>query len=179
MSELSLRPWQRRRLQRQLECTQDARTYRRTLALLEVDRGRPVSEVAQMLGVSRRSIYNWLDDYLREGDPSALADAPRSGRPRLWTEGRQAVLRELLETTPDKLGYFAADWTVPLLGEQLERLTGRRPCDDTIRDQLARMGYAWKRPRYVREPDPEAEKKTPHPPRNPVAAAPQRAAGRG
>jgi transposase len=179
MSDLNLRPWQRRRLRRLLERTRDARTYRRTLALLEVDRGRPVSEVARALGVARRSVYNWIAAYLRAGDPSALADAPRPGRPHLWTEQRQAVLRELMATTPDKSGYFAAHWTVPLLGEQLEHLTGWRPCDDTIRDQLGRMGYVWKRPRYVPEPDPESEKKTPNPPGDPGPAAPERAAGRG
>jgi transposase len=132
-----------------------------------------------MLGVSRKSIYNWIDAYLQAGDPSALADAPRSGRPHLWTEERQAVLRGLMATAPDTLGYFTSDWTAPLLGEQLGHLTGRRPCDDTIRDQLGRMGYVWKRPRYVLEPDPEAEKKTPNPPGDPVSAAPERAPGRG
>jgi transposase len=179
MSDLNLRPWQRRRLRRQLERTRDARTYRRTLALLEVDRGRPVTDVARTLGVSRRSVYNWIAADCRAGDPSALADAPRPGRPHLWTQERLAVLRELRATTPDKLGSFAAHWTLPLLGEQWEHLTGWRPCDETIRDQLDRMGYAWKRPRYVLEPDPEVEKKTPNPAANPVLAVPERAPGRG
>jgi transposase len=179
MSILSLRPWQRRQLRRQLEQTPDARTWRRTLALLEVDRGRSITEVAQLLRVSRRSVYNWIDAYTETCHPAARADAPRSGRPGIWTEPMQAALRQLMATKPDQLGYFAVNWTVPLLGEQLEHFTGQRPCDDTIRDQLGRMGYVWKRPRYVLEPDTELEKKTPHPPRNPAPAAPERAAGRG
>jgi Winged helix-turn helix len=59
------------------------------------------------------------------------------------------------------MGYFAVNWTVPLLQEQLEHGTGERLSDDTIRRELRRMGYAWKRSRYVLDPDPEEEKKRP------------------
>src|SRR5262249_1730947 len=41
------------------------------------------------------------------------------------------------------------------------------------------LGYVWKRPRYVLDPDPELEKKTADPPHHPAAATPDRAAGRG
>ena len=179
MSDLNLRPWQRRRRRCQLERTRDARTYRRTLALLEVDRGRPVTDVARTLGVSRRRVSNGIAASCRAGDPSALADAPRPGRPHLGTEERLAVLRQLLATTPDKLGDFAANGTLPLLGEPWEHRTGWRPWDETIRDQLDRMGYAGKRPRYGLEPDPEVEKKTPDPAANPVPAVSERVLGRG
>jgi hypothetical protein len=40
MSRLHLTSWQRTRLRRQLAATRDARLYRRTLAVLEFDRGR-------------------------------------------------------------------------------------------------------------------------------------------
>jgi transposase len=179
MSKLSLTAWQRRRVRRHLECVTDAHTYRRTLALLEVHQGRPIAEVARMLGVTRQSIYNWIEAYSQEYNPTVLRDALRSGRPSLWTEDSQSLLRELLTTSPDRLGYFAVNWTVPLLREQLEHRTGQRLCDDTIRGQLHRMGYVWKRSRYVLDPDPEREKKAPDPPKNQAIAAPERGVGRG
>lgn len=179
MSNLDLTNWQRRRLRRQLQQTQDAHTYGRTLALLEVDRGRPVPEVARMLEVTRQSIYNWIAAYCRKRDPRALHDAPRSGRPSLWTDELQAALSELMATSPDRLGYYAVNWTVPLLREQLEHSTGQRLCDDAIRGQLDRMGYVWKRSRYVLDPDPEREKKTTDSPKNPPPTASRRALGRG
>lgn len=46
------------RLQRQLHATRDAGLYRRTLALLEVARGRTVSEVAATSGVTRQALPN-------------------------------------------------------------------------------------------------------------------------
>jgi transposase len=47
-----------------------------------------------------------------------------------------------------------------LLQEELEQGTGIAFSEDAIRDELHRLGYVWKRPRYVLDPDPEVEKKT-------------------
>ena len=179
MSELGLTTWQRRRLLRQLRQTRDVPVYRRTLAVLEVDRGTPISRIAQILGVTRQSIYNWIDDYLREHDPVALADEPRTGRPSFWTEDSRSLLRYLLERSPNEFGYPNVNWTVPLLREPLERCIDLGLSEDTIRRELHRMKYVWKRPRYVLEPDPEREKKTADPPGNPPIAAPVGQALRG
>ena len=73
--------WQRQRLQKQLKETQDARVYRRTLAVLEVSRGRSILQVAQTLNVTRQSVHNWIVSYAQSHDPHALWDEPRSGRP--------------------------------------------------------------------------------------------------
>jgi transposase len=164
MSIIPLSTSQRRRLQAALGEARDARLYRRFLALLALDRGEPVSRVAASLGVTRQSLYNWVRAYRRSCDPHALADRYGAGRPMLWDEGLRRRLRGWLRQTPDRLGYAAVHWTVPLLREHLERRGGRRLSDDTIRRELDRQGYVWKRFRYVLPPDPEAEKKTAHPP---------------
>jgi transposase len=179
MSELVLTPGQRRRLQHQLKAAQDARVYRRILTLLEVERGTPISRLAETLGVTRQSIYNWIEDYTRAYGPADLCDQSRSGRPSCWTERLQARLRSLLKSPPNRLGYFAVNWTVPLLQEELQGGRGQRLSEDTIRRELHRLGYVWKRGRYVLDPDPELEKKTADPRENPPTAAPERAAGRG
>ena len=177
MSELSLTSWQRRRLRRQLHQTRDARVYRRTLALLQVDRGRPLSQVAQELLVSRQSIYNWIQEYARDHDPAALADRARPGRPSYWEDVVRQELCWLLRQTPDQLGYFATAWTVPLLLEELEQGLGVRPSGRTLRRELDRLGYVWKRGRYALDPDPELEKKTEHPQGDSRLAPAERTAG--
>lgn len=70
------------------------------------------------------------------------------------------LLRTLMQTSPDRLGYFAVNWTVPLLQEQIDHTTGLRLSEDTIRRELDRQHYVWKRYRYVLDPDPDLEKKT-------------------
>lgn len=154
--------WRRRqRLAEQLKEAQDARLYRRTLAVLEIGRGRSIGQVAQTLGVTRQSVYSWVADYAQAHDPRALQDEPHPGRPSYWNEDHQALLRWLMERSPEELGYFAGSWTVPLLQEQWEHGTGVRPSEDTVRRGLQELGYVWKRGRYELAPDPELEKKTP------------------
>jgi transposase len=170
---LTMTYWQRRHLERQLHSTRDARVYRRTLAVLEVANGESIASVARRLRVTPRAVYHWVASYGRDHAPDALADRDRSGRPRLLTPADQELLRELLSCSPQGRGYFAAQWTVPLLREHLARRTGRPLSDDTLRRELQRLRYTWKRSRYTLDPDPEfGGTKEAHPASDPAIAGP-------
>jgi transposase len=153
---LTLTTWQRRQLEQQLHLATDARVYRRTLALLEVGGGESIAAVAVRLRVTARVIYRWIGLYARSHDLAAVRDRDRSGRPRRMTDRGRELLGELLTRSPQDLGGFAAAWTVPLLRRQLARRLRRRPSADTVRRELRRLGYTWKRSRYVLAPDPDA-----------------------
>ena len=177
MSRLNLTTWQRRRLRRELTETLRLRFHRRALALLEFDRGKPVADIARMLRVSRQSVYNWIGAYCDAHDPADLVDAAQVGRPRLLDEDGAVLLRLLLDFSPQDFGYFATNWTVPLLQEHLQHTTGQHLLDDTIRRGLHRLGYEWKRPGYVLAPDPEREKNPADLPTNPGTSATERCVG--
>ena len=153
---------ERRQVREQLRRIHDARWYRRLLAILEYDRGEPVSSIARRLDVSRKSVHGWLSLFREQRCAKALCDAPRSGRPTKTDATFDAVLRSLLTVSPERCGYRAKHWTVHLLRDQLRNDLGQDYSDDTIRRSLHRLGYVWKRPRYVLAPDPEQEKKTPN-----------------
>ncbi|MBZ0158277.1 MAG: helix-turn-helix domain-containing protein [Alphaproteobacteria bacterium] len=159
MPDIKLKSHQRRHLQQILHSTHDVHLYRRILAIVESDRGKSVASVAHMLGVSRQSIYNWIDAYEKGHTSQALVDAYRSGRPRLCSEDTEALIKALLSYSPERFGYVSNNWTVPLLKEQLHQCTGQLLSDETLRRALRHAGYVWKRPRYVLAPDPEGEKK--------------------
>src|SRR5690242_12821206 len=72
----------RRRLSQALAQAQDARLYRRLQAVAEIAAGEPVDVVAKRARVGRSTVYRWIERYLAEQAPSALADERRSGRPR-------------------------------------------------------------------------------------------------
>ena len=72
MNPVRLTPQQRFRLRRQLRTTDDLGTYRRTLGLLELDRGGAVTEVAIRLGVSRRTVHGWIATYRHHPVPGSL-----------------------------------------------------------------------------------------------------------
>jgi transposase len=164
MRELILNRRQRYRLRQQLEHTHDAALYRRTLAMLELDQGKPLAQIARSMGVTRQTVYNWIDAYTQSFDPLALVDAARSGRPATWTPELQELLETLLHESPTEWDYPAVNWTVPLLRQQLATWDGRWLSEDTIRRRLHESGYVWKRTRYVLPPDPEKEKKKNHSP---------------
>jgi transposase len=159
MDTLALTSRQRRRLKEQLRSTRDARVYRRTLAVLDVAAGESVSHVADHLGVTPRAVYHWLANYDRDRDPGVLADRVRSGRPARLSEQDRDQLRRLLASSPQEHGYPAVTWTVPLLAKHLRSYTDSSPSADTLRRELQRLDYTWKRPRYRLDPDPEARGK--------------------
>lgn len=179
MDLVTLTSSQRRKLRDQLRRARDASHYRRLLAILELDRGRSVAEVADLLRVTRQSVYNWGHSFAADPDPAALEDHYGIGRPSAWTEELQALLQAGLERRPEDLGAVGVNWTVPLLQEYLDSHGGLWLSDDTIRRELNRLGYVWKRFRYVLPPDPEREKKTGDPAAAAGPAAGQRQAGGG
>jgi transposase len=162
MSSERFTPAQMQQLEHQLMQTDDVRLYRRILAVLMWGRGTSVTEIASLLQVRRQSVYNWLTSYTSTSDPACLRDAVRSGRPPRWTSQTEALLADTIAVPPDQLGHLAVNWTVPLLQDHLERTCNTRFSDDTIRRALHRLGYVWKRYRYVLDPEQDLEKKTPY-----------------
>lgn len=141
-----------------LHATQRVREWRRLQAVHLLDQGRDAPEVAAVLNCSASSVYYWADDW-RDLGLAGLAEGPHDGRPRRLDAQADALLEEMLGTDPQTLGYAATDWTVPLL---LTELTGRGHTLSarTLRRTLHRLGWRWKRPKYVLgRPDPAYEAK--------------------
>jgi transposase len=157
--DLHLTAKQRFRLRETRDSTDDADILRRTLAILQLDQGASVAAVAAQLGATRQTIYNWLDRYLRAPTPQALRDRRGHAHVTAWDEAPLAVLLSALQRPPVQWGYRDQEWTVPLLRRHLARWDGRRWSETTLRRQLHRSGYVWKRPRYVLQPDPRRARK--------------------
>src|SRR5690242_3989057 len=101
MSRLQVTGQETARLERQLQQTHDAGVFRRTLGVLEVVRGRSVTEMSELLRVSRASLHEWIRPYQQTRDPACLRDHRGGNRPSLWTDELQAVLRASLAHPPD------------------------------------------------------------------------------
>jgi transposase len=170
---------QRRRLSEQVKNAKNARSVRRAIALLELDQGRPVAEVAATFGVTRQTLYNWRARLEADDVPRALRDRRGRGRRSAWTEPVRRFLGWTMTLPPEDLGYASVGWTAALLLRHLERWAGMRVSDTTLREQLHRLGYVWKRPRYMLQPDPDREKKAPNPAADPRSAEGMRPACRG
>ncbi len=127
------------------------RQLKRAQALLWVDDGESISQVARRLRTTRQTIHNWIHriDLDRGSLAECLQDAPRRGRPRTKTEVFDEVIPQLLASTPGQQGYRATGWTNRLLRVYLKRHHQLSVSRRTVQLAIRRAGYRWKRPRYV------------------------------
>jgi len=129
------------------------REWRRFQAVRLLADGREAGDVATVLGCSVSSVYYGADDW-RAAGLGGLAEGPHAGRPRRLDDAAEGALTQLLADDPQAHGYVATDWTVPLVRTELGR-RGYALSERTLRRTLHRLGYRWKRPKYVLgRPDP-------------------------
>lgn len=94
--------------------TLSAKTFKRATALLELDRGKTLVDVAATVQVSYPTVSSWRDKYISLGLRS-LNDAPRSGRP-IEIDGQQRAKITALACSDAPEGH--ARWSLRLLAEK-------------------------------------------------------------
>ncbi len=156
---MTLKPKERAQLAEAASKQKRVRTWRRMRAIELLAEGRSPEAVAEALGCARSSVYVWAKAW-REMGLSGLQEGPRSGRKRSLQGQAELLLEELLEDgDPQKRGYRSSGWTVPLLKSELAK-AGYVVSERTVRRTLKRLGFRWKRPKYVLgRPDPDHESK--------------------
>jgi len=92
--------------------------YRRALALLELERGKTYTAVAETVQVTNNTVSTWSKKY-REVGLTMLSDQPRSGRP-LEIDGAQRAKVTALACSDPPEGY--ARWSLRLLAEKVVEL---------------------------------------------------------
>ena len=152
---------ERAAIQEAARTARHTRPWRRYQALVLVAEGRSPREVATVLGVARSSVYNWLAAWRRAG-AVGLAEGPHPGMARRFDAAGERWLDLLLASDPQSHGYHVPGWTVPLVCRAAVQ-AGYAVSAQTVRRAIRRLGWRWKRPKYVLgRPDPAyAEKKRP------------------
>ena len=92
--------------------------YKRALALLELDRGRSFTAVAQMVGVVSQTVSPWARKY-KETGLEFLTDKPRPGRPTVIDGLQRAKITALACSDPPE-GYER--WSLRLLADKAVEL---------------------------------------------------------
>jgi|SRR6185437_7117980 len=135
-----------------------AKEWSRAQALLWLADGESVEQVAELLRVSRQTVYNWAERFRqREGLDLRvrLLDAPRSGRPPTALGIIDPLIEAVIDEDPRLLGYHSTVWTAALLIQYLKRAHGIEVSRKSISAALARLGIRWKRPRHQLSLRPE------------------------
>ena len=94
------------------------KTYKRALALLELDRGRTYTAVAEMVGITSQHLSTWAGRY-RETGLECLNDKPRPGRPVTIDGVQRAKITALACSEPPE-GYER--WSLRLLADKAVEL---------------------------------------------------------
>jgi len=95
-----------------------AKTYRRSLSLLEMDRGQTYTAVSKTVKMTIGTLSTLAEQY-RENGLQALYDRPRSGRPIQIDGEQRAKITALACSTPPE-GH--AEWTLRLLADKAVEL---------------------------------------------------------
>jgi transposase len=92
-----------------------AKIFKRATGLLELDRGKTLTDVAETIAVSYVTVGSWRDKYKEQG-LKCLEDAPRSGRPP-EIDGKLRAKITALACSEAPEGH--AKWSLRLLAEKL------------------------------------------------------------
>ena len=151
MTDSILSRRERAKMQDLIAHSHDARLSLRAYALLWLDDGESVPDIAQHLGVTRQTVYNWASRFQARTDMEItlrLLDAPRCGRPCTATGIIDPLIDAVIERDPRELDYRSTVWTAPLLVEYLRDEHQVVVSDDSVRLAIARLQVRWKRPRH-------------------------------
>lgn len=134
------------------------RQWRRYQAVLLVADGKSPQEAATSVGCSRASVYSWLAGW-RGGGLAGLMDAPHLPPIQVHAAPLEALLTALLADDPQRHGHHATGWTIPLL-HGAAGAAGIAVSEHTVRRAVRRLGWRWKRPKFVLgRPDPAYDEK--------------------
>lgn len=129
----------------------ESRQYQRALALLLLDEGESIQEVAQQLRVSRQTLYNWVLWFGQRYElrpPERILDWSRSGRPVTAKGIIDPLIDKVIDDDPRDYGYNSTVWTAPLLRCYLRDRHQHEVGIRSIGYALARLRISWKRPRH-------------------------------
>ncbi len=98
-----------------------ARELTRARILLLANQQKGDTEIAETLDVGRNTVWRTKKKYSKEGLQSALAEKPRSGQPKKYTDKHEAeVIAQACTESPDG----RKRWTLTLLTEEMRKKEG-------------------------------------------------------
>lgn len=110
--------------------------------------GQDVAAIATWSGRTVRTVERWLRRFAM-GGATAVADAPRPGRPPLADAAYRQVLERAVETSPRALDLPFDVWTSARLSAYAAQRTGVRIAPGWVRTLLAQQTFVCGRPKHT------------------------------
>lgn len=120
----------------------------RLLAVQMFSNGRSQKEIAEILGVSLRSVSGWVTRY-RSGGLEAISTKFASGRPTALSDQEMLRLYTMIHGKDPRLhGFGMALWTRALIRDLIARSFDKRVSLVTVGRILKKLGMSAQRPLY-------------------------------
>lgn len=152
MSQLKLSRRARQALEALVVHTDQAIVLRRAQALLWVDEGLSVTQVARQLRITRQAVYKWIVR-IQPVPVSELTGrlqvSPRSGRPTTVAGIIDPLIDEVIDHDPRLFDFNSTVWTASLLAQYLAAEHRLEVSVSSVRLALGRLKITWKRPRHT------------------------------
>lgn len=130
----------------------DAQTSMRKVALKLVKRGEKQSSVADVIGVSRQTISEWVSKN-RRGDKYVISGKPRgrkTGEHRIINDEQATEIQNYINNTkPERHNIKSALWSRKSINALIKKYYGFFLPLSTIGEYLRRWGYTAQRPKKL------------------------------
>jgi len=137
----------------------DLRMFKRYQCILMYLKGRKYAEIADVIGCTEQTVYNYVRAYNANG-LKGLVPGKSPGRPTRLTEEQEQELYELIvDKKPVDVGFPAEmNWTSFLVRDWIKQRFGMEYTDRGVRKLLHRLGFSYTKPTYtLAKADPEKQ----------------------
>ena len=121
---------------------------KRIHALLFIVDGKSPEEVANILDLSRSSVYNYLKAFLLKGMNSLKYKRP-SGRPPKLTKTQKKEVCKIIDTGTEAAGYDCGCWSTALIQDLIWQKFKVKYSIHYIAELLKNLGYSYQKARFV------------------------------
>ncbi len=128
----------------------EVRLIKRIQALLYVLEGKQLNDIAEILSISRQTIYKYVNEFILYRLDSFIYKRP-PGRPSKLTKSQKKELGEMIDKGPEEAGYDYGCWTTALIQDLILTRFGQKYSVHYVAELLKNMGFSYQKARFVSE----------------------------
>jgi transposase len=134
------------------------RLYKLARGLLWIHEGKPWKEIGELLGISVKTVDNWLRRFIVQGFGWLRGKhyQGRGRKSRLGPEQKRQVY-EWVEKGPEANGFSCGVWNAAMIGELIWRRLGVRYNLRYLSALLKKLGLSYQKARFISDRSDEEE----------------------
>lgn len=144
-----------------MKSTRDKEEYRRAYAVKQKMEGAPYRTIAKDMGVNYRTVYDWIDNYRKNG-LNGIRNKRKNGgrRPMISIPKNKAMIKDIiLNKSPRTFGYLKNTWSIRLLATHLTSLLGINVSRSQMWRIIHDLSIVYKQPKLELEKEENYEEK--------------------